>query len=264
MSGNVRTVDDGREIARARAASLGAIALLMTAALAVSAEDYGRGPVGVPPALDPATNARNDAKVELGETLFADKRLSVDNDLACATCHVASLAFTDGRARAIGRGGKELTRNAPTLLNVAHVRDLFHDGRAASLEEQIRAVAMAEDEFGWTSATAFAERVASVPGYPAMFEKAFGDRTITLQRTARAIAAYERTLLAGDSPFDTWWNGDDAALTDEQQRGYDLFVGPADVGSATRYDRATQRSPTGGSTTRGPVWSERWTRDAPW
>ncbi len=215
----------GAERRPAIAAAAAALALL---AVVATAED-GREPPprGVVRPLAPRTNRTTKAKVELGAKLFTDRRLSVDGASACATCHVASLAFTDGRAVPTGRGGKKLARNAPTLLNVGLVRDLFHDGRAPSLEEQARAVLLHPDELGWPDAGAFAEHMAGIEEYTPLFEEAFGDPAVTMQRTVRALAAFERTLLSGDAPFDAWWAGDEAAMSDAAARGYRLFIADA-------------------------------------
>ena len=195
--------------------SAGASALLLGVLLACVALADDAVPAGVVRPLDPVTNRTTDAKVELGRTLFADRRISADGSLSCASCHVASLAFTDGRPVPLGVGGAELKRNAPTLLNVGLVRDLFHDGRAPSLEEQARQVFLNPLELGWPDAEEPARQIAAIEEYPPLFEKAFGDDTVTLQRILRAIAAFERTLLSGDAPFDRWWRGDEDALTAE-------------------------------------------------
>jgi cytochrome c peroxidase len=203
------------------------LAALAFAAAALAGGEKPAGPQGLPRTLEPATNRANDAKVALGARLFADVRLSVDDKVACATCHVAELAFTDGHARARGHGGKELGRNAPTLLNVGLLPNLFWDGRAATLEEQARVPILHQDEMAMPDEAAVAKKLAAIEEYPPLFEKAFGDRAVTLQRVARALAAYERTLVAGDAPFDRWWRGDAGAMDEAARRGYGLFVGEA-------------------------------------
>ncbi len=216
-----------RRTAAWTALALSACGSALCALAALGADDAAVPTLGVPRPLDPPGNPTTEAKVELGRALFSDRRLSADGSLACASCHVASLAFTDGRALPLGAGGKTLQRNAPTLLNAALVHDLFHDGRAPSLEEQARAVILNPDELGWPDAGEFARALAEIPELPPLFEAAFGDREITLQRATRALAAYERTLLAGDAPFDRWWRGDSAALDAAAERGYRLFIGKA-------------------------------------
>ncbi|MCE9636195.1 MAG: hypothetical protein K8T90_10880 [Planctomycetes bacterium] len=202
--------------------ALGALGLATTLAIA-----GGDPPKGIVRPADPPTNPATAAKIALGAKLFADVRLSVDDHRACATCHVAELAFTDGLALSHGFQGKELARNAPTVLNVSSLPALFWDGRAASLEEQARLPILNPDEMAMPDEAAVAKKLAAIPEYPPLFEKAFGDSAVTLQRVARAIAAFERTLLAGDAPFDRWWRGDATAIDESAQRGYRLFVGDA-------------------------------------
>lgn len=180
--------------------------------------------VGVTRPLDPPGNPTTPEKVALGRKLFQDERLSTNGKLSCAVCHVASIAFTDGIAHARGVDGRTTGRHAPTLLNVAQLPHLFWDGRAASLEEQARQPFLNPDEMGWEDEDEFLAHARSLDGYDELFEAAFGDDTITLQRIARAIASFERTLVAGDAPFDRWWRGDADAMTESQIRGYRVFV----------------------------------------
>lgn len=181
-------------------------------------------PRGVPRPLAPASNPTTPAKVALGAKLFADPRLSRNGRVSCAGCHVATLAFTDGLATARGVTDRPLARNAPSLLNVALSPSLFWDGRTPTLEEQARIPLLHPDEMGLDDEEEVARIVSSVEEYPPLFEKAFGDRTVTLQRVARALAAFQRTLLSGDAPFDRWWAGDEDAMDDAAKRGYRVFV----------------------------------------
>jgi cytochrome c peroxidase len=195
--------------------------IAVAAALAVAGDP---APKGVFRPLDPPSNPSSPAKVALGEKLFAEKRLSKDGTVACATCHVASLAFTDGKPKAVGIDGHVNLRNAPTILNAALNQRFFWDGRAGSLEEQARLPVLDPHEMGQPDAEAAAKAIAAVPEYPPLFKEAFGDETVTLQRIARAIACFERTLVTGDAPFDRWWAGDAAAMDDKAKRGYELFI----------------------------------------
>jgi cytochrome c peroxidase len=207
-----------------RSAGGSALLLAGVAAAAAVALAGDKPPLGVPRPLDPATNPSTPAKVALGAKLFAEPRLSADGTVSCATCHVAALAFTDGRPRAIGIGKKPVARNAPTVLNAALSQRLFWDGRAASLEDQARQPVLNLEEMGRENAEDAATAIAAIPEYPPLFKDAFGDDAVTLQRIARAIAAFERTLVTGDSPFDKWWAGDAKAMSESAQRGYDLFI----------------------------------------
>ena len=210
--------------------SAGASALLLIAigaALAADPPPRGAAPLGVGRPLDPPTNPGTPEKVALGAKLFSDKRLSADGTISCSTCHIASLAFTDGKARSVGIGGQKVRRNAPTILNAALNRSLFWDGRVESLEDQARHPVLNLEEMGRETADATAAAIAADPQYPPLFQAAFGEGPITLQRIARAIAAFERTLVTGDSPFDRWWAGDAKAMDASAQRGYDLFIDKA-------------------------------------
>src|SRR5205823_2888116 len=109
-----------------------------------------------------------------GAKLFADKRLSKDGSVACATCHVASMAFCDGKPTSVGIHGTKVARNAPTLLNAALVRPLFWDGRAASLEEQARMPVLNMAEMGMESADEPAKAIADAPEYKPLFKQVFG------------------------------------------------------------------------------------------
>lgn len=178
--------------------------------------------LGLPPLVGPPASA---ATVALGRKLFFDRRLSVNNTLSCAMCHVPAQGFTVNELRtAVGMEGVSLRRNAPTLLNVAHVESLFVDGRAASLEVQALQPLLHPDEMANVDIAAVMLRIDSLPDYRAPLRRAFGSTQPTPARIAAALAAYERTLIAAGSPFDRWrYGGDDAALPAQAQRGFELF-----------------------------------------
>jgi cytochrome c peroxidase len=179
--------------------------------------------LGLPPLPAPAPSA---AKVELGRALFFERRLSVNGTLSCAMCHLPGEGFTSNAVRtSVGMEGVSLRRNAPTLLNVAYVQHLFHDGRAATLEEQALMPITHPDEMANPDIGAVVARVARWPEYRARFRRAFGDARPSAVRIADALAAYQRTLLAGDSRFDRWrYGGQAQALTAQERRGFELFV----------------------------------------
>lgn len=183
-------------------------------------------PRGLPP-LPPTglSAAAHSARVELGRALFFERRLAVNGTLSCAMCHVPEQGFTANELRtSVGMEGVSLRRNAPTLLNVAYVPALFHDGRAASLEEQAWMPMLHPDEMANPSKQAVVARVAAWPEYRRRFRAAFGDSRPSAQRIAQALADFQRTLLAADSPFDRWrYGGDAGALTAQAQRGFALF-----------------------------------------
>jgi cytochrome c peroxidase len=172
------------------------------------------GPVPIP-----ADNPQTPEKVALGKLLFFDPRLSGPNTVACATCHQADKGLSDGLARSIGVNG-ELPRNAQTVWNVAYMRALHADGNRASLEEQaakaIPGLAMAQPY------PALLTELAAIPEYRRRFTDAFSDG-MTEANIAKAIAAFERTLLTFNSPFDRYRAGERHALSSEQKAGMDLF-----------------------------------------
>jgi cytochrome c peroxidase len=149
--------------------------------------------------------------------------------MSCAKCHLANRAFSDGRPTAEGDAGRPGTRNTPSLLNVAYEKNLFWDGRAVSLEEQVRAPLYNPLEQGLSGDRALEDLLNSLPEYRTMFQKAFATASkITADGVAKAIAAYERSLLSGNSAFDRFVYGHDGtALSVRQQNGLALFKGRA-------------------------------------
>jgi cytochrome c peroxidase len=174
---------------------------------------------------EPAANPTTPAKVALGERLFFDPALSRDGKVACSSCHdVRGAAGGDGRATSLGIGGRVGNRNAPTVWNAAYQSRLFWDGRAASLEEQAKGPLVNPAEMGMPSLAAVEQRVAADPSYRDGFAAAFGAGVaVTIERIAEAIAAYERTLVTADTPYDRFVRGDLTALTPAQLRGMALF-----------------------------------------
>jgi cytochrome c peroxidase len=173
----------------------------------------------------PAWNPTTPEKVALGERLFHDKALSIDRTLSCSSCHdVRKGAGEDHRAGSLGVGGQIGNRNAPTVWNSGFQAVLFWDGRAASLEDQAAGPPLNPKEMGMPSAEAVAQRVAEDASYSEPFARAFGvDQPITITKITAAIAAYERTLITTDTPYDRFVRGDRTALSAAQQRGMALF-----------------------------------------
>lgn len=172
----------------------------------------------------PADNPTTPAKVALGKRLFFEKRLSADGTLSCASCHdLSGKAGGDGRPTARGVRGQVGSRNAPTVWNAAFQSVLFWDGRASSLEEQAKGPILNPVEMGLASAAEAERRLAAAAGYRADFAEAFGDETVTFDRIAKAIAAFERTLITPDAPYDRFVQGDVGALSPAQLRGMALF-----------------------------------------
>jgi cytochrome c peroxidase len=173
----------------------------------------------------PADNPTTGRKAALGKMLFFDPRLSGDNTLSCASCHIPEKALADGLATGKGFGGKRLDRNTPTLWNAAFLPAYFWDGRAASLEEQ--ALGPIENPGEMNQDLDELEReLAAVPGYVQEFKEAF-DGPPDRANVSRALAAFQRTLVSGPSPVDRYLAGDKKALADDAQRGLELFTGTA-------------------------------------
>jgi cytochrome c peroxidase len=185
-------------------------------------------PLGLPPVPIPDDNPMSEAKVALGTTLFNDKRFSSTGLISCSTCHAPGNAFTDSPlTTSNGIHNLPGTRNAPTLANAAYFKRLFWDGRAASLEDQARRPFVNPVEMGLHDYTPILKIVRSDPQYVAAFRSAFGlePAAVDMLQVRQAIAAYERTLLFGDSPFDRWYFGHDAnALSESAQRGFKVFM----------------------------------------
>lgn len=187
-------------------------------------------PLGLPPVYWPEDNPYSKAKAELGRFLYFDTRLSSDNTVACASCHEPSKAFTDSAAFSTGIGQQKGGRSAPTVINRAFSTEQFWDGRAPSLEEQAKGpianpVEMTSEKDAEKAHEAAVGRIRKVPGYAPLFEKAFGSPAVDLDRVAKAIATFERTVYSGNAPYDRYQNGETAALTDAQVRGMKLFFG---------------------------------------
>ena len=177
---------------------------------------------------DPADNPWSGAKAELGRRLFFDHNLSLDRSVSCASCHDSErYAGADGRATAVGVGNQSGPRNSPTIWNSAYQQWLFWDGRAASLEEQALGPLLNPIEMAMPSAAAVVERVQEQVSYQAAFQQVFGAHknapVITIERILAAIAAYERTLITPDSPYDRYVRGESDALSPQQLRGMALF-----------------------------------------
>jgi cytochrome c peroxidase len=221
-----------------RAAALpvvGALLAALAVAAAVRGDDKGAQqdeppapPKGLPPVFWPDDNPYSAAKTELGRLLYFDRRLSSDGTVSCATCHDPALAFTDGQPVSTGIGKQRGGRSAPTVINRAYSTSQFWDGRAASLEEQAKGplanpIEMTSDKEGAAAHRETVKWIKAVPGYAPLFKSAFGDDTIDIDRVARAIATFERTVVSGNSPFDRYQDGEKSAMTPEQVRGMDVF-----------------------------------------
>jgi cytochrome c peroxidase len=189
-------------------------------------ERWGAGASSVLPAHSglqrefPALNGETSPeKAELGRMLFFDPILSKAQDTSCATCHNPSLGFSDGLQTA-----KNLSRNSISLWNVGYETDVFWDGRATSLEEQMLVPLLESTEMAG-SPEEIESRLKAIPAYVSLFDNAFGSGadSITTENAQSAIASFERTLITNNSPFDKYAAGQFDALTAQQRRGLNLF-----------------------------------------
>ena len=182
--------------------------------------------VGVPAELTrtviPRDNPQTPEKTALGQKLFFDGRLSADGTVACATCHDPARAFTDGRPVSVGIHGRAGQRNAPTVLNALYNKAQFWDGRARTLEDQAAFPITNPVEMGQPTLDAAVDKIAGIEEYSRAFQQVFG-RPVNGTDLVRAIAAYERTLVSFDSPFDHFIAGDRNAIDDAAKHGWGLF-----------------------------------------
>ncbi|HIF55336.1 MAG TPA: cytochrome-c peroxidase [Methylococcaceae bacterium] len=172
----------------------------------------------------PADNPTTAEKVALGKILFHDPRMSSSGTVSCASCHNTMLGGEDNRGGSVGVGGQVGGRSAPTVWNAAFNEVQFWDGRAASLEDQAAGPVTNPIEMGMKSWDDVVKRLKSIEGYAALFEKAFGQDSISKDNATKAIAAYERTLITPNSAFDQYVKGNKNALTAQQVRGMNLAV----------------------------------------
>jgi cytochrome c peroxidase len=172
-------------------------------------------PMAIPP-----DNPMTPEKIALGRQLFFDERLSFDGSRSCYSCHVCEHGLTDGLPKAIGAGNKQLTRSSPTLWNIGYHKEFYWDGRSPSLEKQALGA--------WTGGNMGAKadeivaKLNALEDYKAQFRKVFNSDA-TPDNVVKAIAAYERTLISGNTPWDRWKAGDNTAITLSAWRGWNIF-----------------------------------------
>jgi cytochrome c peroxidase len=172
----------------------------------------------------PDDEAPSDMEVMLGKTLFFDPRLSINQIQSCASCHNPDLGFGDGMAKGVGAMGGNLGRNTPHLYNLAFSNAMFWDGRMTTLEQQALGPIEAEGEMNMPL-DKLIPRLKKVPYYQNTFNAVYGKNGVNKENIGRAIAAFERTIISSNSPFDRFINGDKAAMSAAQIRGMALFEG---------------------------------------
>jgi len=180
-------------------------------------------PEGFPEMFIPTDNPLTEEAVELGRMLFFDPLLSKDNSVSCASCHHPVYAFADTTALSTGVHGERIgNRNSPSLANVGYLDALFMEGGVATLELQVLAPLGEQTEMD-LQLTEAVERMKKITRYVELAKKAYG-REIDPWLITRALAAYERTLVSGDSPYDQYFfQGNEIAITEEAKKGWELF-----------------------------------------
>jgi cytochrome c peroxidase len=201
------------------------VTLVLTLPLASQRADVLRANPALPAVPIPADNPQTDAKVALGAQLFFDPRLSVDDTVSCATCHEPAKAWANHDPVDTGVKGKTGTRNSGTILDAAYMEFQFWDGRATTLEEQALGPIHNPVEMGETLENVV-RKLNGIDGYRAQFKAVF-DSEVTADGIAKAIAAFERTVLSGPSPFDKYMAGDKTAMSAAAIRGLRVFNGKA-------------------------------------
>jgi cytochrome c peroxidase len=201
---------------------LGAASVRDGQAAPVADANAGFRELGIPFPVSPPDNPPRSAVIDLGRRLFFDKRLSRSNSVSCATCHDPNHGFADSHPVSVGSEGRSGSRNSPTVVNSAFVEPLMWDGRAGSLEAQTTLAFQSREEFDLPLNEAAAKLRRQ--GYDEQFKEAFG-RGLTEGDLSKALAAYERSLLAGDSPFDRFvFRKDDEAISPAAKHGFDVFL----------------------------------------
>lgn len=184
--------------------------------------DYQQIPSWFPELEIPAENQLTQARIDLGRKLFYEKKLSRDESISCGSCHLQEKAFTDGRQVGEGIEGRQLLRNTPTLANIGFTDRMFMDGGVITLELQSQSPIFTHEEFDFTIAE-FLVRIAGDAEYKRMFSEAYGQEPGAFG-ISRSIAAFERTMISGNSRFDSYeYENDQSALSESEKRGRDLF-----------------------------------------
>jgi cytochrome c peroxidase len=170
----------------------------------------------------PADNPMTAEKVALGRQLYYDQRLSGDGQRSCYGCHVCEHGLTDGRPTALGAFDKPLTRSSPTMWNIGFHWAYYWDGRAASLEAQAAAAWKGGNMGAKDRLPAILAGLNRIPGYRQQFDDVFGSLA-TEDNVPQALAAYMRTIISDDTPWDRWQAGDESAVSESAKRGWAVF-----------------------------------------
>lgn len=185
----------------------------------------------LPPVVEPTAYTMSDELTDLGRMLFYENRISISQELSCNSCHLLDNFGVDGEQFSLGHEGIPVGRNSPTVYNAALHIAQFWDGRSPDVEDQAKGPILAGGEMGMPNPEYVIFVLDSIPGYVEMFQSVFPDDPdpVNYDNVAQAIGAFERRLTTPDR-FDAFLNGDDAALTDQEKAGLNLFL---DVGCAS-------------------------------
>ena len=203
--------------------SAGLSALLAAAIVPAVGGIFDNGPLPAVSTVVPADNPQTDAKVRLGTQLYFDTRLSADSTVSCATCHKPATGWAHDAPTDTGIKGQVGGRNSGTIVDAAHMKFQFWDGRAGSLEEQALGPIHNPIEMGETLENVV-RKLNAIPGYKQQFQEVFGT-VVTTDGIAKAIAAFERTVVSGPSPYDRYIMGDRKAMSAAAVRGMKIFNG---------------------------------------
>ncbi|MDH4121619.1 MAG: c-type cytochrome [Deltaproteobacteria bacterium] len=199
--------------------SVGLFALGLTLGVVWATAAMAMEPLPATPPV-PKDNPQTKEKVNLGRQLFFDPRLSVTQTVSCNSCHNVMASGTDNRPTSFGVFGKKGGRSAPNVWNAAFLSVQFWDGRAASLEDQAKGPILNPVEMGMPNEAAVVALIDGIPGYREQFQRVFGGKNpVTYDNIAKAIAAYERTLVTPNSPFDQYKKGKKNAMSAQAIRG---------------------------------------------
>ena len=174
------------------------------------------------PMTIPADNPMTPEKVALGKQLFFDERLSIDNSKSCYSCHLCENGLTDGLPKAIGALNKQLPRSSPTLWNIGYHKEFYWDGRSPSLEKQAMAAWVGGNMGVGDKVNEVVGRINALQGYREQFQKVF-QSDATADNMMKAIAAYERTIISGNTAWDRYRAGDNSAISESAFRGWNIF-----------------------------------------
>lgn len=202
--------------------------LTLLLGLGFTGQVVAAAPLGLPPVPIPENNPQTPEKIALGDRLYHDARFSADGKVSCSTCHAREKGFTDNLKVSRGFNGLTGTRNAPTVINAAYYTTLFWDGREPDLEGQSQQPPVNPVEGGLKNHEPIIEVIRADNDYTAAFKKVFNvdAKDISMDHVSKAIASFERTIIAGDSAFDKYmYGGDRSALNEAQIRGLSVYLG---------------------------------------